>query len=76
MAIAVIMKMGDKTMMASVENTISNKLNYIQSVTKKTLIPRCNFIQLELSNIDDDLNNNKLRLVGLGFRYVLLEGLY
>lgn len=55
--------------------TISNQLNYIQSTTKKTLINRCNFIQLELSNSVDDLNNNKLRLVGLGFKYVLLEGL-
>lgn len=55
--------------------TISNRLNYIQSTTKKTLINRCNFIQLELSNTVDDLNNNKLRLVGLGFKYVLLEGL-
>lgn len=55
--------------------TLSNQLNYIQSTTKKTLINRCNFIQLELSNTVDDLNNNKLRLVGLGFKYVLLEGL-
>lgn len=55
--------------------TISNQLNYIQSTTKKTLINRCNFIQLELSNTVDDLNSNRLRLVGLGFKYVLLEGL-
>lgn len=55
--------------------TLSNQLNYIQSTTKKTLINRCNFIQLELSNTVDDLNNNKLRLVGLGFKYILLEGL-
>lgn len=57
------------------ETTISNTLNYVQSTTKKTLIPRVNFIQLELSNVEDDLNNNKLRLVGLGLKYVLLEGL-
>ena len=57
------------------ETTISNTLNYVQSTTKKTLIPRINFVQLELSNIVDDLNNNKLRLVGLGLKYVLLEGL-
>src|SRR5699024_3421751 len=57
------------------ETTISNQYNYIKSTTKKTLIYRCNFIQLELSNSVDDLNNNKLRLVGLGFKYVLLEGL-
>ena len=55
--------------------TISNQLNYIQSTTKKTLINRCNFIQLELSNTEEDFNSNKLRLVGLGFKYVLLEGL-
>lgn len=57
------------------ETTISNTLNYVQSTTKKTLIPRINFVQLELSNVVDDLNNNKLRLVGLGLKYVLLEGL-
>ena len=55
--------------------TVSNRLNYIQSVTKKTFVPRFNFIQLELSNIEDDLNNNKLRLVGLSMKYELLGGL-
>lgn len=55
--------------------TLSNQLNYIQSTTKKTLINRCNFIQLELSNTVDDINSNKLRLVALAFKYVLLEGL-
>jgi len=55
--------------------TISNRLNYIQSMTKKTMIPRFNYLQLELSNVDDetDMDNNKLRLVGLAFKYVLLE---
>jgi len=55
--------------------TISNRLNYIQSMTKKTMIPRFNYLQLELSNVDDEteLDNNKLRLVGLAFKYVLLE---
>ena len=57
------------------ETTISNRLNYVQSTTKKTLIPRFNFLQLEISNVEDDLNNNKLRLLGLGLKYVLLEGL-
>lgn len=55
--------------------TIGGRLNYVQSTTKKTLIPRFKFMQLELSNTVDDLNNNKLRLVGLGLKYVLLEGL-
>ena len=55
--------------------TISNRLNYIQSTTKKTSIPRFNFLQIELSNVEEDLNNNKLRLVGLGLKYELLEGL-
>ena len=55
--------------------TISNRLNYIQSTTKKTTIPRFNFLQMELSNVEEDLNNNKLRLVGLGLKYELLEGL-
>ena len=55
--------------------TITNRLNYIQSVTKKTIIPRFNFLQFELSNIDEDYNNNKLRIVGLGLKYELLAGL-
>lgn len=54
---------------------ITNKLNYVQSVTKKTFISRFNFIQLKLSNMYDDLDNNKLRLVGLGLKYELLEGM-
>ena len=55
--------------------TISNRLNYIQSITKKTIIPRFNFLQFEVSNIEDDYDNNKLRLVGLGLKYELLAGL-
>lgn len=58
------------------KTTISNKINYVQSTTKRTMIPRFNFIQFRLSNTSDDLDNNKLRLVGLGLKYVLLEGLY
>lgn len=55
--------------------TISNRLNYIQSITKKTIIPRFNFLQFEVSNIEEDYDNNKLRLVGLGLKYELLAGL-
>ena len=55
--------------------TLGNRLNYVQSTTKKTLIPRFKFVQVILSNVPDDLNNNKLRLVGLGLKFVLLEGL-
>lgn len=59
--------------------TITNRLNYIQSTTKKTLIPRFNFIQIEISNVEEDaaeaLDNNKIRLVGLGLKYILLEAL-
>lgn len=57
------------------ETTLTNRINYVVSTTKRTLIPRYNFMQLELLNIEDDLNNNKLRLIGLGFKYVLLEGM-
>ena len=64
-----------KLVSESTETTISNRLNYVQSTTKKTLIPRFNFLQLEISNVEDDLNNNKLRLLGLGLKYVLLDGL-
>lgn len=56
--------------------TISNNIHYVQSTTKRTMIPRFNFIQIKLSNTAEDLDNNKLRLVGLGLKYVLLEGLY
>lgn len=56
--------------------TISNNIHYVQSTTKRTMIPRFNFIQIRLSNTSEDLDNNKLRLVGLGLKYVLLEGLY
>lgn len=55
--------------------TISNRLNYIQSITKKTIIPRFNFLQFEVSNIENDTSNNKLRMVGLGLKYELLAGL-
>lgn len=55
--------------------SISDKLLYVQSVTKRTLVPRCNFIQIELNNIENDYDNNKLRLIGLGLKYVLLERL-
>ena len=56
--------------------TISNNIHYVQSTTKRTMIPRFNFIQIRLNNTEEDLDNNKLRLVGLGLKYVLLEGLY
>ena len=65
-----------KSVSATNATTISNKINYVQSTTKRTMIPRFNFVQLRLNNTEDDLDNNKLRLVGLGLKYVLLEGLY
>lgn len=58
------------------ELTLSNNIEFVESITKRTMIPRFNFIQFTLSNVEDDLNNNKLRLVGLGLKYVLLGGLY
>lgn len=56
--------------------TISSNIHYVQSTTKRTMIPRFNFIQIKLDHTQDDFDNNKLRLVGLGLKYVLLEGLY
>ena len=53
---------------------MSDKLNYIANVTKKTTITRFNFLQLELTNIPRDLDNNKLKLSGIAFKYRLLEG--
>ena len=64
-----------KTASQTQETTLSNNINYIVSTTKRTLVPRYNFMQIELSNIEDDVNNNKLRLIGLAFKYVLLEGM-
>lgn len=64
-----------KMLSETTPTTISSKLNYVQSTTKRTLIPRFNFLQLKISNVEDDLDNNKLRLIGLGLKYVLLEGL-
>jgi hypothetical protein len=60
------------------ELTLSNDIEYVESITKRTMIPRFNFLQFTLSNTEDDqqLNNNKLRLVGIGLKYVLLGGLY
>lgn len=64
-----------KTASDTTPTTITNKLNYVQSTTKKTFASRFNFIQIELSNTEEDLNSNKLRLIGLGLKYELLEGL-
>lgn len=55
------------------EITIKNDLNYITSITKRTHIPRFNFLQLKISNIEGDYNNNKLYLIGLMLKYKLLE---
>lgn len=67
-----------KTASQTQETTLTNNINYIVSTTKRTLVPRFNFMQIELSNIEgtsDDFDHNKLRLIGLAFKYVLLEGL-
>lgn len=58
------------------ELTLTNDIEFVESITKRTMIPRFNFLQFTLSNTEDDLNNNKLRLVGLGLKYVLLGGMY
>lgn len=63
------------------EKEISDKLTLVRSTTKKTNISKFGFIQLRLSNLTKEsrdyeaYENNKLRLVGLGLKYVLLEGL-
>lgn len=66
------------------EKEISGDLNLVRSTTKKTNISKFGFIQLKISNITEEsqgtepekaYRNNKLRLVGLGLKYVLLEGL-
>ena len=56
--------------------TIKSNIYYVQSTTQRTMIPRFNFVQFTLKNTPDDVDNNKLKLVGLGLKYVLLEGLY
>ena len=66
------------------EKEITDELNLVRSTTKKTNISKFGFIQLKISNITEEsqgteaekaYRNNKLRLVGLGLKYVLLEGL-
>ena len=66
------------------EKEINDELNLVRSTTKKTNISKFGFIQLKISNITEKsqgteaekaYRNNKLRLVGLGLKYVLLEGL-
>jgi hypothetical protein len=63
------------------EKEISDKLTLVRSTTKKTNISKFGFIQMRLSNLTEEsrdyeaFENNKLRLVGLGLKYVLLEGL-
>lgn len=66
------------------EKEINDELNLVRSTTKKTNISKFGFIQLKISNITEEsqgteaekaYRNNKLRLVGLGLKYVLLEGL-
>lgn len=66
------------------EKEISNDFNLVRSTTKKTNISKFGFVQLKISNIPEvntstdpevAYRNNKLRLVGLGLKYVLLEGL-
>ena len=67
------------------ETEISGDLNLVRSYTHKTTISKFGFLQIKLSHIEkrdnigniteDSYRNNKLRLVGLGLKYVLLEGL-
>jgi hypothetical protein len=63
------------------EKEISDKLTLLRSTTKKTNISKFGFIQMRISNLTEEsrdyeaFENNKLRLVGLGLKYVLLEGL-
>ena len=63
------------------EKEISDKLTLVRSTTKKTNISKFGFVQMRISNLTEEsrdyeaFENNKLRLVGLGLKYVLLEGL-
>lgn len=66
------------------EKELTGDLTLVRSTTKKTNISKFGFVQLKLSNITEKsqgtepekaFRNNKLRLVGLGLKYVLLEGL-
>ena len=66
------------------EKEISGDLSLVRSTTKKTNISKFGFLQIKISNITKEsqgtepekaFRNNKLRLVGLGLKYVLLEGL-
>ena len=63
------------------EKDITDKLTLVRSTTKKTNISKFGFVQIKISNLKEAkrgyeaYENNKLRLVGLGLKYVLLEGL-
>lgn len=66
------------------DHTISNDINLVRSTTQKTNISKFGFLQMKISNITakdsgteqrKEFRNNKLRLVGLGLKYVLLEGM-
>ena len=63
------------------EKEITDKLTLVRSTTRKTNVSKFGFIQLRLDNLTEEsrdyeaYENNKLRLVGLGLKYVLLEGL-
>lgn len=63
------------------EKEIMDKLTLVRSTTRKTNISKFSFIQIRLDNLTEEsrdfeaYENNKLRLVGLGLKYVLLEGL-
>ena len=66
------------------DKEISNDINLVRSTTQKTNISKFGFLQMKISNITTDdrgtekrkeFRNNKLRLVGLGLKYVLLEGM-
>lgn len=58
------------------EATIDNTINYIKSITVKSYIPKFDFIQVKLSSVEpipDLFNVDKLNLVGVGFKYVIME---
>ena len=66
------------------DREISNDINLVRSTTQKTNISKFGFLQMKISNITSEdrgtearkeFRNNKLRLVGLGLKYVLLEGM-
>ena len=49
--------------------SLTGDIDTVSSITEKTFIGRYNFLQIELTNIQDDYSKNKLKLASLMFKF-------